>query len=115
MAQILESTGNFDSKTLFRMMNGKCEKLRDCIGDTVDIIGYAIIEQTNTNGDETEILYMAFKDGRIAATSSPTVRRTFEAMVTAFGAPTDENPLINVVIVESQSKKGRNFLDIDFA
>lgn len=112
---ILEKSGDFDSKTLFRMMNGKCEKLRECVGDTVDIVGYAIIEQKNTDGEETEILYLAFNDGRIAATSSPTVRRTFEAMVTAFGAPTDETPLVNVVIVEAESKKGRNFLDIDFA
>lgn len=112
---IISKSGTIDSKTLFRMMNGKCEKLRDCAGDTVDIIGHAVIDQPNTDGELKTILYMMFSDGRICASNSPTVRRTFDAMVIAFGEPTESNPLKNVLIVEAKSKNGRTFLDLDFA
>lgn len=112
---VLSLSGNIDSKTLFRMMNGKCDKLRECAGDTVDIVGHAVINQPNSDGDMKTILYLLFSDGRICATNSATVHRTFTAMVVAFGDPTEETPLKDVVIVESKSKNGRTFLDLDFA
>ena len=96
---IISQSGTIDSKTLFRMMNGKCDKLRECAGDTVDIVGHAVIDQPNSDGDLKTILYLIFNDGRICATNSATVYRTFLAMVIAFGEPTEENPLKDVVIV----------------
>ena len=115
MAEILKGNIN-DAKTLFRMMNGKCEKLKSIKGEVIDIIGYAIIRQLNAKEtEEVEILYILLEDGRICATNSPTVRRTFDAMVTAFGEPTPEKPLEEIRVFEAQSKNDRTYLDIDFA
>lgn len=114
MTEVLRASRAFDSKTLFRMMNGKCEKLRDAKNETVDISGYAYINIADIDGDDKAILYFEFTDGRIYATNSPTVMRTFDSMVSAFGEPSPETPFCGVVIKEAKSRNGRNFLDIDF-
>lgn len=111
---ILSESGIKDPKIRFKMLNGKCDRLADCVGNVFDIIGYMLVE-SDRDGDIVTILDLYTADGRAIGTNSATVRRTFEAMVESFGEPTEETPLTGIVVISKPSAKGRSFLDIDFA
>ena len=110
---IISESGITDAKIRFKMLNGKCDRLADCVGNVFDIIGYMLVE-SERDGETATILDIYTADGRAIGTNSATVRRTFEAMVEAFGAPTEESPLTGIVVTSKPSAKGRAFLDIDF-
>lgn len=112
---IISKSGIEDSKTMFKILNGKCERLRDAVGTVFDITGYIASIQYNEDGDEVRILSICTDTGRIYGTNSPTVIRTFDAMLESFPAPTPENPLTGVTVISRESAKGRNYIDIDFA
>jgi hypothetical protein len=107
--EIISKSGNFDEIDMFRMLNGKCDKLKTHIGAVMDCIGYVLVK----TDDEKEILYIAADNGLIVATNSPTVKRTFSAMLLTFGAPSVEKPIIGIVVTSSMSSHGREFLDLD--
>lgn len=107
--EIISKSGNFDEIDMFRMMNGKCDKLKDHIGAIMDCIGYVLVQ----TDDEKEILYIAADNGLVVATNSPTVKRTFSAMLLSFGAPSAEKPIKGIKVTSSMSAHGREFLDLD--
>lgn len=111
---IISESGIVDSKIRFKMLNGKCDRLADCVGNVFDIVGYMIVENER-DGETVTILDILTSDGRAIGTNSATVRRTFEAMLESFGNPTEETPFTGIVVTSKPSAKGRSFLDIDFA
>ena len=114
MINIIAESGIIDSHIRFKMLNGKCENLKEQEGTVFDIIGYMETEQ-GYEDDIRKILSIYTNDGRVFGTNSATVIRTFEAMVESFGEPTEENPIKGVGVYAKTSAKGRTFLDLDFA
>lgn len=114
MAVIVKSEG-ITPETMFRMMNGKTDGLKTAVGDTFDIIECAEIEQTDINGEPVTVVFIVTDDGRVMGSNSATVRRTFEALVESFGLPSPFAPYKNMTVIQKNSKKGRTYLDLDFA
>jgi hypothetical protein len=115
MAKIIIKSEGITPETMFRMMNGKTDGLKSAVGDKFDVVECAEIEQTDMNGEPVTVVFIVTDDGRVFGSNSATVRRTFEALVESFGLPTPFLPYKNMTVVEKASKKGRNYLDLDFA
>lgn len=115
MINILSQSGITDSKLAFKILNGKCERLREAVGTVFDITGYVLSEQENADGEIVKILSITTDTGRVYGTNSPTVVRTFESMILTFPAPTPETPLTGITVRSCESKKGRTYIDLDFA
>lgn len=112
--RIIEKSGNYDSVAMFRMLNGKCDTLKNHVGEVFNVIGYVSCE----TDDEKTILYIATENPdtsvrEILATNSGTVKRTFAAMIISFGMPDETNPINNVVVTSGKSRNGRDFIDLD--
>lgn len=111
--EILNKSGNFDAKEIFKVLNGSCETLKQNAGSKFDVCGYMLVEKENADGEPTRVLFIKATTGVIFSGSSATARGDFEAMVAAFGEPTDENPIRDVVIVEKPTNKGRTCLRLN--
>lgn len=108
---IVNKSGEFTAVEMFKMLNGKYPKISRNVGVTFNCVGF--LETSPDSDDEQPVLYIAADNGEIYATTSDTVRKTFNAMRMSFGDPTKENPINNVVILEGESRNGRKFIDLD--
>lgn len=115
MLNVISQSGIDDSRLSFKILNGKCERLRDAVGTVFDVTGYVMSEQEDADGEPVKILSICTDTGRVYGTNSPTVIRTFEAMLLSFPAPTAESPLQGITVRSCESKKGRTYIDLDFA
>lgn len=108
--EVISKSGTFDKVDEFRMMNGKCDKMKDNVGCVIDCVGYMLAK---TDDGEREILYVIADNGLILASNSDTVKRTFKLMCDTFGNPTQENPIRGITVTSATSSHGREFLDLD--
>lgn len=115
MAKTIIQSEGITPEMKFRMMNGKTDGLKSAVGDTFDIVECAEVEQLDINEEPVTVVFIVTDDGRMLGSNSPTVRRTFEALIESFGIPSPETPYKNITVLEKKSKKGRTYLDIDFA
>lgn len=104
-------SGEFTQVQVFKMLNGKYPKISRNVGVTFNCVGF--LDTIPENDEEMPVLYLASDTGEIFATTSDTVRKTFNAMRASFGDPTKENPISNIVILEGESKNGRRYIDLD--
>lgn len=115
MAQITYASMELTPREQFKILNGKCESLKNCIGNTYDIVGYAKLDTENKDGTPVELVVFITESGECIATNSKVCIKSFEAMVEAFGTPTVDTPITEVQVIEGTSKNGRTFLDITLA
>ena len=115
MANTIIQSDGITPEMKFRMMNGKTDGLKSAVGETFDIIECAEIEQDDINGEPITVVFFVTDDGRTLGSNSATVRRTFEALIESFGLPSPSSPYRNMTVIQKSSKKGRTYLDIDFA
>lgn len=115
MAQITYTSRELTPREQFKILNGKCKSLKNCIGNTYDIVGYVKLDTENKDGTPIKLFVFITESGECIATNSKVCIKSFEAMVEELGTPTADNPITDVLVVEGTSKNGRNFLDITLA
>ena len=112
--EIVNKSGEFNARQAFRMLNGKSPKISKSVGVTFNCVGFVETKPDETDDEKAvPVLYLLADDGEIYATTSNTVRRTFNAMRMSFGDPTKENPIYGILIVDGESRNGRKFIDLD--
>ena len=77
----------------------------------IEIDYWAKFTDADENGEVTEILSLATKDGEFIATNSSVVIRSFDEMIDVFGS--DELPPVQ--IVTGKSKNNRTYYNIRLA
>ena len=107
--EIIAKSENLTDRELFKMVNGDgLGRIKDNAGRVIDIVGYVMYTDINqSDGKEHTIVVFKTADGDFIASNSPTVVRSFEAMVKCF-----EFPLEGVEIVSGKSKAGREFYNL---
>ena len=115
MATITYASIELNQRDKFKILNGKCESLRKCVGNTYDIVGYAIVNAEDKDGTPVELYVLITDQSECIATNSKVCIASFKAMVEAFGEPTDASPITDVLVVEGSSKSGRTYLDLTLA
>lgn len=106
---VLATSGNLKPQELYNMANGNdIKRMRDVAGQTLELAGWLIFEDTKRDGEVSTIVTIKTKEGEMYATNSPTFRRSFESMAAFF----DEIRAIKVV--SAMSKKQRPFITCDY-
>lgn len=77
------------------------------IGECLPISQYIKYTDRNSAGEEKEVLSIAFEDGTISATMSPTFIQDFDDIVTILGGDARGE---TIRICEKESKADRRFI-----
>lgn len=97
----------------FLTMAPSVQKMKDVISQEIEIEAYCIYEDTNSKGEEQEILSIVTPEGDVFATNSPTFKEDFEKMHTMFNECGEKVTAIKVI--SGQSKAGREFITCVYA
>ena len=92
-------------------MSPKIQKMTEAKGSTLELACWAIYRDTDSEGEEREILSIITPDGEAFATNSATFRADFERMIDLLGA--DEVTAIEVI--SGTSKNNREFITCAYA
>lgn len=107
--RIIETNKELSTKELYGMtMSPKIGKMKECVGQVLEIENWAKYADEDKNGVEKEILSIQTKDGDVVATNSPTFIADFTRMTSLF-KQTGET-LDSIEIIEGKSKAGRTFI-----
>lgn len=108
MTIIKTKNQNMKPSTLFNMTSGaNREPLRKCDSDRLDIVEWVIFEDVMSTGETMECVSMKDADGVIWTTNGATFVRDFSACAEA--CERGGETLDSILIIERQSKTGRNF------
>ena len=114
--KILRKSGEFTDVQMFKMLNRKSPKMSKYVGTVFNCTGFLDVEKDENDAEDFQSsLFLKSETGEIYATTSNSVRNTFDAMLISFGEPTDEKPIKNIVILDVESKNGRHYLGLDIA
>lgn len=92
-------------------MSNQAQKMSDCEGQIVEIDAWALYEDEDSKtGEMKEILSILTADGDVLATISPTFKKDFWNMASAFG-----DDLQKIRIVSGLSKNGRKYITCEYA
>lgn len=112
--KIVRKSGDFSPVQMFKMLNRKCMKMSKNVGIKFDCTGYVDVDKDENDSTDTKpTLFVKSSTGEIYSSTSNSVRNTFDAMIISFGEPTEEKPIKNIMIIETESKNGRNYLGLD--
>lgn len=112
---ILTMTRDFNRKESYNLYikGGKAIKnLPE--GTELELAGYTVYEDENSKGDTVVITAMLLTDGSVVSTSSETVRRELENIVTGLGIDFDSETL-KIITAKGVSKNGREYNTIEYA
>ena len=74
---------------------------------TIDLLQWVIYSDTNSNGNDVEILSMMDINGSVYATNSSTFISSFNKALDFFG----DEKFSKIKVIHGQSKNGRNYVD----
>lgn len=112
--RIVEASKELTTKELYNMtMSPKMGKMKDVVGQELEIEAWVKYEDADKNGEVKEILSIQTKDGDTVATNSPTFISDFSRMVSLFKQSGEE--LKAVEVMEGTSKAGRKFITCTLA
>ena len=105
--EIKAKSNGISNRDLFKLTEGKNNtNVRDAVGLQVKVSKWVIYEDDNFRGEPIEVLSIMGEDGAIYTTVSDVFKRSFDRILTAF--PDDE---VEIIILEGQTKAGRNYYD----
>lgn len=112
---ILTQTREFNRKEKYNLYIKGGESIKDLpAGTELDIAGYTVYEDKNSKGDTVVITAMLLADGSVVSTSSETVRRELENIVTGLGIDFEVETL-KIATERGVSKNGREYNTIEYA
>lgn len=100
-------------KDLYKMTKGDTVSVRDGVGVTFKTAAYILYQDTNTRGDEVEVLAIMTDDRTVYSTVSETFKQRFFDIVETFGK--EDLPDTDIVITEGTSKAGRVYASCTIA
>lgn len=74
---IKEKSKEFTKTELYKLTRGQSINMKDAIGTEFKPAGYLIYEETNSRGEDVEILAVLAEDGQVFSTMSATFKREF--------------------------------------
>lgn len=112
---ILTQTREFDRKEKYNLYIKGGKSIKDLpAGTELEIVDYTVYEDENSKGDNVVITAMLLTNGSVVSTSSETVRRELENIVTGLGIDFDSETL-KIVTAKGVSKNGREYNTIEYA
>ena len=104
--EIVRKSKEFNKRELYKLTKGETVSLQKAVGFVFDVDAFVLFTDTNTKGDEVEILAILAQDGNVYTTISETFKQRFFEIVEHFGM--EELPPI--VVTEGQSNAGRRYI-----
>lgn len=112
---ILSATRDFNRKEKYNLYIKGGKSIKDlAAGTELEIVGYTVYEDENSKGDTVVITAILLSDGSVVSTSSETVRRELENIVTGLGIDFDTETL-KIITAKGVSKNGREYNTIEYA
>lgn len=112
---ILTRTREFNRKESYNLYIKGGKSIKDLPeGTELELVGYTVYEDENSKGDTVVITAMLLADGSVVSTSSETVRRELENIVTGL-AIDFETETLKIITAKGVSKNGREFNTIEYA
>lgn len=113
--KILSATREFTRKEKYNLYIKGGKSIKDLpAGSELEIAAYTVYEDENSNGDNVVITAMLLADGTAVSTSSETVRRELESIVTGLGIDFDSETL-KIITAKGVSRNGREYNTIEYA
>ncbi len=97
---------NGDKKLRYNLVEASGASMNEMIGQRIQVRAYALIEQTNKDGEETKILKVITTDGEICGTGSPSFIAGFERFLECM----ESDQVDEFEISSARSKAGRQYL-----
>lgn len=112
--KIVNSSSNLTPVQLYKLtVANNVQKMKDVVGQRIEIAAFAQYEDTDNDGKEQEILAVMTPEGEVFASNSPTFIREFNRMVEFFAG---YNMAVDAIKVTSgTSKNGRDFIACEYA
>lgn len=111
---ILDATREFNRKEKYNLYIKGGKSIKDIPeGTELEVSGYTIYEDENSKGENVVITAMLLADGSVVSTSSETVRRELENIVTGLGIDFDSETL-KIITARGVSKNGREYNTIEY-
>ena len=112
---ILTQTREFNRKEKYNLYIKGGKSIKDIpVGTELELVGYTVYEDENSKGENVVITAMLLADGSVVSTSSETVRRELENIVTGLGIDFDTETL-KIITAKGVSKNGREYNTIEYA
>lgn len=113
--KIVKSSENLSVKDIYHLtMNPQTQKMKDVIGQRIEIAAWAEYEDLNRKDNTTQnILAIKTPDGETFATNSPTFKNDFSAMVELFESMGEKVGAVEVV--SGTSNAGREYITCVYA
>lgn len=107
--KIITKSGDLTSKELYDLtLSPNVQKMKDCIGQTIEVKAWVLYEDVNSKEETQEILSIVSPDGEIFGTNSGTFKKDFATMISFFNGFGEEIQAINVI--SGTSKANREFI-----
>lgn len=106
MSTIIKSNKELTKRESYRMtLDPAIKKMKDFIGEQIDVAAYCLYKDVNKDGKEVEVLSIMDEDGGVCATNSETFKRDFMNI-----AELMDGEEYTIEIISGQSKAGREFI-----
>lgn len=108
--KLINASKDLTAKQIYTLtMNPATVKMKDCVGQRIEIGYWAIYEDVSQKtGEVQEILAIATPEGECFATNSPTFTRDFTNMLSLFESMGENVPAL--VVISGKSKTDREFI-----
>ena len=97
---------NGDKKLRYNLVEASGASMNEMIGQRIQVRAYALIEQTNRDGEESRVLKVITTDGEICGTGSPSFISGFERYLECM----ESDQVDEFEISSARSKAGRQYL-----
>jgi hypothetical protein len=97
----------------FLTMSPAVQKMKDTVSQEIEVAAWCLYQDTNSKGEEHNILSIQTPENEVYATNSPTFIEDFLKMQTLFAEAGEEVRAIKVI--SGTSKAGREFITCVFA
>lgn len=112
---ILTQTRDFNREEKYNLYIKGGKLIKDLPeGTELELAGYTVYEDENGKGDNVVITALLLTDGSVVSTSSETVRRELENIVTGLCIDFDAETL-KITTAKGVSKNGREYNTIEYA
>lgn len=111
--KIIERTATLSTADLYNMTKGNTARgMKDAVGETLNVTGYVLYSDTNSKGEEVEVLSLRTADGGIYTTNSRTFIRNFRDILEIFEEGGEAAPS-KYLVGQKMSKSNRPYLTCD--
>lgn len=109
MAIIKKSYNENEKREIVKCMGMGQHQIKNEVGTKIDVAGYVLYTTADSvTGEEKEVISIAGKDGKIYASLSPTVIRSFKDLVEVLG-----DSGFSVIVKTAKSNSNRDFFYLE--